>query len=217
MKLREYLDVYFITNPNFGYTHEEIAEIVLKAGVRIIQFREKLMPTKKMVETAKRLRKLTQEYDALFIVNDRIDVALASHADGVHVGQQDMPADLTREIFDGIIGVSARNANEASNAEMYADYIGAGPVFPTKTKEDAGKAIGVEGLVEIVRATSIPVVAVGSINKNNAIDALKAGAVGIAVISAIAAAKNPEKEAKILLEIVKDFKKRGIHAASTHQ
>lgn len=205
MNLKKYLDVYFITDSNFGYTHEELAEMVLRAGIRIIQFREKKMSTREMVETAKRLRKLTNEYNALLIVNDRIDVALACDADGVHLGQDDMPAEIAREIFDGIIGISTKNVTQAVNAEKYADYIGAGSVFPTKTKKD-GKVIGIHGLAEIVRAVSVPVVAIGSINRNNVLDVLKAGADGVAVISAIAAAPNPEDEARALLEIVREFK-----------
>ncbi len=209
MNLKRYLDVYFITDSNFGYTHEELAEMVLRAGVRIIQFREKKMSTREMVETAKRLRKLTSEYNALFIVNDRIDVALACDADGVHLGQDDMPAEIAREIFDGIIGISTKNVTQAMNAEKYADYIGAGPIFPTKTKKDAGKVIGIHGLAEIVRAVSVPVVAIGAINRNNVLDVLKVGADGVAVISAIAAAPNPEDEARTLVEIVREYKSRG--------
>jgi len=207
-KLREYLDVYFITDSGFGYSHEELAEMALKAGIRIIQFREKKMSTKKMYEIGKNLRKLTTDYDALLFVNDRIDVALAVDADGIHIGQDDMPAEIAREIFSGYIGVSARNLEEAKKDEKYADYLGVGPVFPTKTKEDAGEAIGVSKLKEIVDNVSVPVVAIGSINKENAVEVLKAGADGIAVISAIAAAENPEKAARELLEIVKKFKKR---------
>ncbi len=205
--LRDYLDVYFITDSRFGYTHEEIAEIVLKAGIRVIQFREKIMSTKKMYEIGKKLRKLTTDYDALLFVNDRIDVALAVDADGIHIGQDDMPAFVAREIFPGYIGVSAKSVEEAKKDEKYADYLGVGPVFPTKTKEDAGKAIGIETLKEIVNQVSVPVVAIGSVNKDNALNVLKAGVDGIAVISAIAAAENPYNAAKELLEIVRKFKK----------
>ncbi len=97
-------DVYFITDLNFGWTHEQFAETTLKAGIRVIQFREKRMSTKQMFEIAKRLRKLTEYYDAILIINDRVDLALAVDADGVHVGQ-DLPAEAVREIFDGIVGV----------------------------------------------------------------------------------------------------------------
>jgi|Deesub1362B_J571_1020462.scaffolds.fasta_scaffold00168_10 thiamine-phosphate pyrophosphorylase len=207
LKLRESIGLYFITDAGFGKTHDELAEAVLKAGVRIIQFREKKASTKNMVETARRIRKLCDEYNALFFVNDRIDVALACYADGVHLGQEDMPASIAKEIFDGLIGVSAENGEEAIRAEKDgADYIGAGPVFETTTKEDAGSSIGIEGLRRIVDAVSIPVVGIGGITKHNAQLVLQI-ADGIAVISAIAASSNPEREARELLEIVEKFKK----------
>ncbi len=206
-KLRESIGLYFITDAGFGRTHEELAEAVLKAGVKIIQFREKKAPTRYMVETARRIRKLCHEYDALFFVNDRIDVALASDADGVHLGQEDMPAAIAKELFDGLIGISAENEREAVQAERDgADYIGAGPVFETATKEDAGGAIGIEGLRRIVDAVSIPVVGIGGITKRNAQPVLQI-ADGIAVISAIAASGDPEREARELLAIVEKFKK----------
>jgi len=207
MKRKPKFDVYFITDSSFGWTHEQLTEMVLRAGIKVIQFREKNMSTKQMFETAKRLRKLTEDYGATFIVNDRVDLALAVDADGVHVGQDDLPAEVVREIFDGIVGVSAHTVEEAKKAERYADYIGAGPVFPTKTKKDAKEPIGIEGLRKIVEAVSIPVVAIGSINRNNVVEVLKTGVAGVAVISAIASAKNPEEEARKLLGIVRGFKK----------
>jgi len=198
-------DVYFITSSEFGWTHEQLAEMVLEAGVRVIQFREKKMSTKQMFEIAKRLRKLTYEYDATFIVNDRVDLALAVEADGVHVGQEDLPAEAVRDIFDGIVGVSAHSVEEAKRAEKYADYLGVGPVFGTKTKKDAKEPIGVEGLRRIVESVNVPVVAIGGINRSNVLEVLKAGVAGVAVISAIAGAKNPKEEAKKLLEIVRGY------------
>ena len=197
--------VYFITSSEFGWTHEELAKMALEAGVRIIQFREKNMSTKRMFEIARRLRKMTDEYGATFIVNDRVDLALAVGADGVHVGQDDLPAEVVREIFDGIIGVSAHTVDEAKRAERFADYLGVGPVFGTKTKKDAKEPIGVEGLREIVLSVSIPVVAIGGINRNNVLEVLKAGVAGVAVISAIAGAKDPKEEAKRLVEIVESY------------
>jgi|Deesub1362A_J573_1020465.scaffolds.fasta_scaffold00340_19 thiamine-phosphate pyrophosphorylase len=203
-KLRDYLKLYFITDRSFGHTHEELAEMALRAGVRTIQFREKKMATKMMVETARNIKKLTEDYGAIFIVNDRVDVALASYADGVHVGQEDMPAPLVREIAgDVIVGVSVSNVEEAVRAELdRADYLGAGPVFSTRTKEDAGDAIGLEGLREIIKAVKIPVVAIGGISHHNAFETMQTGCAGIAVISAIAADNNPELKARQLLEIV---------------
>ena len=205
MRRKLKFDVYFITDSNFGWTHEQLAEMALKAGIRVIQFREKKMSTKQMFETAKRLRKLTEDYDAILIINDRVDLALAVGADGVHVGQDDLPAEVVREIFDGIVGVSAHTVEEAKRAERYADYLGVGPVFATKTKRDAKEPIGIEGLRRIVQAVNIPVVAIGSINRDNVLEVLKTGVAGVAVISAIAGARNPEEEAKKLLEIVRNY------------
>ncbi len=199
------IGLYFITDSNFGRTHEELAEMVLKAGVRFIQFREKKMSAKRKFEIAKRLRKLTEDYGATFIVNDRVDLALAVDADGVHVGQEDLPAEVVREIFDGIIGVSAHTVEEAKKAEKYADYLGVGPVFATKTKKDAKEPIGVEGLKKVIEAVRVPVVAIGGINRKNIDKVLEVGVSGVAVISAIAGAKNPEEEARKLLEIVRKY------------
>lgn len=208
MKLEDYLSVYFITDAGFGKSHECLVELALKAGVMAIQFREKKLGTRKMYEIGKRLRALTNEYGALLFVNDRIDIALAIDADGVHIGQEDIPAEIAREVFSGYIGVSAGSVYEAKKDEKFADYLGVGPVFPTKTKSDAGEAIGVEGLKRIVESVKIPVVAIGSINKNNALEVLKVGVAGIAVISAIAAAEDPEAAARELVELVSKFKKK---------
>ena len=198
-------DVYFITDSGFGRSHEELAEMALRAGIRVIQFREKKKSTREMYEIAKRLRRITREYDAILIINDRVDLALAVDADGVHVGQDDLPPEVVREIFDGIVGVSAHTVEEAKRAERYADYLGVGPVFRTRTKEDAREPIGIEGLRRIVEAVSIPVVAIGAINRDNVLEVLKTGVAGVAVISAIAGAENPEEEAKNLLKIVRDY------------
>ncbi len=207
--LKRHLGVYFITDSGFGRSHAELAEMVLEAGVRIIQFREKRMSTREMLENARKIRKLTEDYGAIFIVNDRLDIALASYADGVHVGQDDMPARVVREIAgDIILGVSVRNVEEAVAAERDgADYLGAGPVFTTTTKDDAGNAIGISELAEIVKVVEIPVVAIGGIDHSNAPSALETGCAGIAVISAIAASSDPKRSAEELLEIVRRFKK----------
>lgn len=198
------LSVYFITSRDFGRTHEEIAEMALKGGVRAIQFRDKKMKSREMLKTAQRLRELCDGYKATLIVNDRADIALASGADGVHVGQDDMPAEEVRKIFEGIVGISVHNVKEAVEAERYADYLGAGPVFATTTKEDAVAPIGVDGLGEILDAVSVPVVAIGSISSKNIKDVLKVGVDGIAVISAIAAATEPVEATKSLLDTIKN-------------
>jgi len=176
------LSVYFITSNEFGYSHEKIALMALKSGIKTIQFREKRMSGKEMLKTAKNLREICDNFDATFIVNDRIDIALLSDADGVHAGQNDIPAEEIRRIFDGIVGISVNSVEEAIKAEKYADYLGAGPVFDTKTKKDAREVIGIEGLKKIVNAVSIPVVGIGSINSRNVEKVLTTGVVGVAII-----------------------------------
>lgn len=175
--------VYFITDSKFG-KHEELAKKALEMGVRIIQLREKKMKDRELIMTARRLRELTYSYDALLILNDRIDVAIASDADGVHLGQEDMPLETAREIFDGIVGISAHSVEEAIKA-WKADYLGAGPVFRTTTKEDVREPIGIEGVREIVSATNLPVFAIGGIKMDNVEKVLETGVSGVAVVSAL--------------------------------
>lgn len=197
----EKLKLYFITDSRFG-KHEELVEKVLKAGVRAVQLREKSMSSKEIYEVAKKIRKLTLDYDALFIVNDRLDIALASDADGVHLGQEDLPFDAARKVFDGIIGVSAHSIEEAKKAENFADYLGVGPVYATKTKTDAREPIGIENLRNIASTVRIPVIAIGGIDHSNVIEVLKAKVFGVAVISAIASHADVYLAARSLLDII---------------
>jgi thiamine-phosphate pyrophosphorylase len=135
------------------------------------------------------------------IVNDRADVALAIDAEGVHVGQDDMPAPLARQIIGParILGVSAGTVDEALQAARQgADYLGTGDVYGTPTKADAGTPIGLGGLAEVARAVAIPVVAIGGITIDNAPAAIEAGAAGVAVISAVIGAADPEDAARRL-------------------
>lgn len=200
----EKMAVYFITDSRFG-RHEELAEKALKGGVRTIQLREKSMPAKEIYEIARKLRRLTNDYDALLIINDRLDIAMAVDADGVHVGQSDLPAEAIRRYFNGIVGVSAHTVEEALKAEIHADYLGVGPVFKTTTKEDAKEPIGLEGLRQIVQSVKIPVVGIGGISRENAPQVLGCGVAGLAVVSAIAA-KNVELAARELVELVQNSK-----------
>jgi thiamine-phosphate pyrophosphorylase len=139
------------------------------------------------------------------IVNDRVDVALAIDADGVHVGQDDMPAPLARRLLGAgrILGVSAGTVEEALQAQADgADYLGTGDVYGTPSKADAGAPIGVAGLAAVARAVAIPVVAIGGIQVGNAAAAIRAGASGVAVISAVVGAPDPEAAARALRGIV---------------
>jgi thiamine-phosphate pyrophosphorylase len=163
-----------------------------------------------MIELGQALLEVTRAAGIPLIVNDRVDVALAIGAEGVHIGQDDMPAAIARRLIgpDRILGVSARTVEEAIQAERDgANYLGAGDVFGTPTKPDAGPPIGVEGLRQIVRAVSIPVVAIGGVTPQNAPAAVEAGAVGVAVISAVMGAPDPEAAARQLREVVKAYRR----------
>ncbi len=188
--------IYGITSRDFGHTHLESANMLLEAGVKIIQYREKNASTRKMLQEAIEIRSACESYGALFIVNDRLDVAIASDADGVHLGQDDMPIDIAKKIFPGkIIGISVSNEMEALEAqEKGADYSGAGSIFPTGTKKDS-EIIGIRTLEEIMRISRIPVYAIGGINIDNLEEIKECKVHGVAIISAILNTVDPVETA----------------------
>ena len=195
--------LYLVTDGRLsgGRSHSQIVEAAIRGGVSVVQYREKTATTRRMIEEAKELLRLCRAARVPFIVNDRVDVALAVDADGVHVGQDDMPAALVRSLIGGakILGVSAASPEEARKAEADgANYIGASPVFGTPTKTDAPPAIGVDGLRSLVAAVHIPVVAIGGMKAQNVAAIVSAGASGIAVVSAIVAALEVESAARAL-------------------
>jgi thiamine-phosphate pyrophosphorylase len=190
----------------------DVVRAAIQGGATVIQLRDKASstsgarPVRALVELGQALLEITRPAGVPLIVNDRIDVALAIDAEGVHVGQDDMPAPLARQLLgpDRILGVSAGTVAEARQAQRDgADYLGTGDVYGTPTKADAGVPIGVTGLAEVARAVSLPVVAIGGIQPDNAAAAIQAGAAGIAVISAVIGAADPEAAARQLYEIVK--------------
>lgn len=182
--------LYIITDEILapGCSHIQIAKESLSGGAKIIQLREKRRSGRELYAIAQEIRSLCSQYNARFIVNDRLDIALASGADGVHLGQDDLPLSAARRLAPRpfLIGVSVGTVEEAIRAEREgADYLGVGPVYPTGTKPDAGPPVGPE-LIRIIRAAvTIPIVAIGGITLSNAGDVLAAGADGIAVISAV--------------------------------
>lgn len=197
---------YLVTDRGLcrGRTLLSTVESALRGGVNVIQYREKEVGTRWMVMEAGAMADLCRRYNALFVVNDRVDVALAVRAPAVHLGQEDLPPELAREILGPgvIIGVSASSVPEALEAESRgADYIGAGAVFATPTKVEA-PALGLEGLAQICRAVSLPVVGIGGLHAGNAAAVMASGARGVAVVSAIVAAGDPEGAARELAEIV---------------
>ncbi len=175
----------------------------IKGGVTVVQIREKTASTLDFYNLALKVKEITTKYGVPLIINDRVDVALAIDADGVHVGQSDMPCDVTRRLIgsDKILGISAATIDEAKKAESDgADYIGTGAVFPTATKDDA-PSVTKEELTEIVKSINIPVVAIGGINLENASQLTDTGIAGLSVVSAIMSSDNPKKSSKELLKI----------------
>jgi len=172
-------------------THLDVARAALEGGATIIQFRDKELDSRALLDLSLRLRQLARAHGATFIVNDRVDIALAAEADGVHLGQADLPVAVARRLMgeQAIIGCSASTAQEASEAEAAgASYLGVGPVYPTGSKSDAGEAIGIPAIAQIRRAVHIPLLAIGGITCQNVAEVIAAGADGIAVIAAVAEA-----------------------------
>ena len=198
------LSLYLVTDKSddvekFLKTIEE----AIQGGVSVVQIREKTADTLDFYNLALKVKEITTKYDVPLIINDRVDVALAIDADGVHVGQSDMPCDVTRKLVgdDKIVGVSAATIEEAQKAEKDgADYIGTGAVFPTATKDDA-PSITKKELKEVVDSINIPVVAIGGINLDNASELTDTGIAGLSVVSAIMSSKNPKESSKKLLNI----------------
>ncbi len=198
------LSLYLVTDKSddvekFLNTIEE----AIKGGVSVVQIREKTAETLDFYNLALQVKEITTKYNVPLIINDRVDVALAIDADGVHVGQSDMPCDVTRKLIgeDKILGVSAATIEEAKKAEKDgADYIGTGAVFPTKTKDDAPK-ITKKDLKDVVDSINIPVVAIGGITPDNAHELKDTGIAGLSVVSAIMSAENPKKASEELLNI----------------
>jgi len=183
------LSLYVITDEKIGLgrSHTFLAEEALKGGATVIQLRDKEKSGRELYKIGVKLREITKKYGALFIVNDRLDIALAVGADGVHLGMNDLPISVARRIAGNnfIIGASVSSPEEAVLAEKEgADYISAQSIFETSSKEDV-KVIGLEGLKAIVKVSSLPVIAIGGINRDNVRDVMKTGVKGIAVISAV--------------------------------
>ena len=188
------------------FSHVELARMAVEGGADVIQFRQKVGATKELIAIATQIKQLCAEGNALFIVNDRIDVALASEADGVHLGQDDFPISLARKLLgkDKIIGGSAGNLDEAMLCfNEGADYVGVGPVFATSSKMDAGPACGLDLIRTIVERIPLPVIAIGGVDEENAAQVLRAGARGIAVISAVCCKTNPKASTAALNELLK--------------
>jgi thiamine-phosphate pyrophosphorylase len=202
--------LYVITDEKAsrGRSHLQVAEAAISGGADVLQLRDKEASGGRLYRVALQLRKLTRDAKIPFIVNDRLDVALAVGADGVHVGQDDLPAAVVREIMGrgGILGVSVDTVEEAMLAERDgADYLGVGPVFEARgTKPDAGAPRGVDRIARIRSHCRLPIVAIGGIDAGNAAEVRRAGADAAAVISAIAGADDIPDAARRLKRILED-------------
>jgi len=207
-KIIQSWNLYVITDEQLsgGRTHLEIVRQAIAGGAEVIQLRDKAASGKKLYETGLELKQLTREKGVTFIVNDRIDLALILEADGVHVGQSDIPARAARRLLgpDKILGVSAASLAEALQAEADgADYLGVGPIFEARgTKVNAGNPQGLELLVHIRQKCSLPLIAIGGINPQNVSRVIQAGADAAAVISAVVAAVDISKAASQIKSVI---------------
>jgi len=181
-----------------GRSHLEVASQIIRGGARTIQLRDKLLSKKELLPIAQQLKNLCAEHNVLFIVNDYLDIALAADADGLHLGQNDLPTKVARKLLpiDKILGCSTTTVEQAITAESDgADYIAVGSIYPTTSKETA-KVIGLNRLRQIRQAVTLPLVAIGGITEDNAAEVIAAGASSVAVISAILQAGSPEEAAR---------------------
>ena len=183
------------------YSHVELTRLAIAGGADTIQLRQKAGSTREMIEIARQMKRLCEQAGVLFIVNDRVDIALASGSDGVHLGQDDFPIPQARDLLgkSSIIGGSAGSIEEARKClSEGADYIGFGPVYATTSKEDAGPAGGIDLLKEVVEVIPLPIIAIGGVDEQNVQDVMATGAYGIAVISAVCCQEYPERATRTL-------------------
>jgi thiamine-phosphate pyrophosphorylase len=176
-----------------GLRHREVAAQALAGGATMIQLRDKKGDLRHLYEEALAIRELCRQHGGCFIVNDRLDLALAAEADGVHLGQEDLPARLARPLLHAgmLLGISTHSVEEAREAEAAgADYIGFGPVFPTGTKTATRPTVGLDGVRAARAAVKLPVLAIGGITAERVPEVLRAGADGVAVISAVVGSAN---------------------------
>jgi thiamine-phosphate pyrophosphorylase len=198
--------LYLITDRK--QTKPPLAEAVrfaLQGGVRSIQLRERDLPIRELLAVAQELRKLTREFGAKLLINDRVDAAVAVDADGVHLGHQSMPPEAVRRVVGNrmLVGVSTHSLKEAIDAEKNgANFITFGPVFETPSKLPYGAPVGTDALSDIKKKVRIPVFGLGGIKTENIREVLRAGADGIAMISAIFAAKDIQRAAEEMLKLI---------------
>lgn len=200
-------DLYVVTDSDLsrGRTDAEIARLAYEGGADAVQLRMKNADGRSMLAQAKEIARAAEEYNRFFFVNDRVDIAMASGADGVHLGQSDIPVEDARRMMgdDAIIGVSVHTVEQAREAiDGGADYLGVGSIFTTATKADAVQAIGLDVVFQITQEFDVPVVAIGGINRGNIQDVIRAGADSAAVVSAVVAQDDPAAAAHELRDLI---------------
>lgn len=206
--IKEDLKLYLVTDRDLA-GERDIADIVRQAvegGVTMVQLREKKISTREFIALALRLKETLKPYGVPLVINDRVDVALASDADGVHIGQSDMPYGMARALLgpSKIIGLSVENFEQIEEANtLDVDYIGVSPVFATPTKTDTAEPFGLEGLKKAVEMSVHPTVAIGGMNEHTAADVMACGTDGIAVVSAIVCAPDPAEASRRLRSILR--------------
>ncbi len=205
--------LYLVTDASLagerGVLH--VVEACLRGGVTMVQYREKTAPDMRILEEGRAIGEACRSAGIPFIVNDRADLALALGADGVHLGREDLPVPEARKIlgYDAVIGLTVETPRQAEEGSRSgADYLGASPVYFTPTKPSAGTGLGPEGIREIVAASSLPVVAIGGIKVGNAAEVMAAGCAGVAVVSALMAATDPEQAAVDLLVTLTKYRQK---------
>ena len=204
---RSNLLLYLVTDRplSLGRPIEEIVMEAVAGGVTMVQLREKEAPTGEFVTLAKSLKALLAPLGVPLIINDRVDVALAADADGVHIGQSDMSYEDARQLLGGdkIIGLSVENFDDLAVANtLDVDYVGISPVYGTPTKSDTAEPFGLEGLRKAVAMSVHPTVAIGGMNASTIGEVMAAGTDGVAVVSAICSAPSPRKAAQELLKVI---------------
>ena len=199
--------LYLVTDRGLarGRNTVEVVKAAVSGGVTCIQLREKDCSTLEFIEQARAIKSFIGTREIPLIINDRLDVALAVGADGVHLGQSDMPLEIAQKIAGPsmLIGISAESVQDAIEAENGgADYLGVSPIYATPTKTDTAPPLGLPGLREIKKRVNIPLVGIGGLNNSNAAEVIRNGADGVAVVSAIVAADDPETAAMNLKQII---------------
>ncbi len=200
--MKKDFSLYLVTDESacLGRDFFEVIEAAVQGGVTMVQLREKKLPTRAFIDKAKQLKKLLVKYHIPLIINDRVDIALEIDADGVHIGQSDMPYDLLKRLLpsDKLIGISVENEEDVHKAELFdVDYIALSPLFNTSTKNDIKEPWGIDGLKWVKQNSRHKIVVIGGITNQNVSLALENGADGIAVVSAICSQLSPRNASEL--------------------